>query len=322
MYRRCIMAVALCIGMAVMAEAQTVPVQSGRYADFRHLLSREPPTSRIEIDMTLRFPDEALDRHPAVVVVHTLGGYQRANEGWHAKAFREAGFATLTYDSAAAQRLRTGGGPDAWASAVAEAFDAFRLLARHPRIDANRIAIVGFSFGGEVSYLSALEPIRAALVSTGSRFAAHIAYYPAGVHAAVADGHPHTGAPILMLLGEKDDNLPVPKVLDYLAYARAAGNKSPLDVAIYPGAHHAWTVPSLGAPRLYAQYQSTRKCPYVMMGGSAPTLLVGGKLVPLERGSLVDCVREGRGYTMGYDEVARTMALRDTLLFLRRNLDP
>jgi len=85
-------------------------VQSGRrYADFRQLLAREAPTDSATVAMTLRLPDEARDHYPAVVIVHTIAGYQEANEGWHADAFRKAGFATLTYSSDAARRLREAG---------------------------------------------------------------------------------------------------------------------------------------------------------------------------------------------------------------------
>ena len=147
-----------------------------------------------------------------------------------------------------------------WPSAVAEADAALQFLASHPRIDAKRIAIVGFSFGGEVAYLAAFERLRAAFLPGKARFAAHVAFYPAGVYGGVAEQGGFTGAPILMLLGENDDNLPVSKVQDYLAYARKAGMPQPFDVEIYPGAWHAWTVPSLGAPRFYPQYASTRKC--------------------------------------------------------------
>jgi dienelactone hydrolase len=54
---------------------------------------------------TLSFPKEAKERYPAVVVVHTIGGYQESNEGWHAAEFRKAGLATLTYDSFAARAM-------------------------------------------------------------------------------------------------------------------------------------------------------------------------------------------------------------------------
>jgi dienelactone hydrolase len=309
------------LALALSASAQTVMVRSGQYADFRQLLSREVPAGTVDIAMTVRFPDEPRERYPAIVIVHTIAGYQENNEGWHAEAFRKAGFATLTYASAAVQRLRDGdsGG---WAASVAEAFAAFRLLADHPRIDASRIAIVGFSFGGEIAYLTALERLRAALVTGDARFAAHVAYYPAGVHAAIAGPGAYTGAPILMLLGEKDDNLPLAKVQDYFTYARATAVALPLEVSIYPGAYHAWTVSTLGAPAFYPQYPSTRKCPYRMMGDAPGTVLVDGKVAPLERANFPDCLREGRGYTMGYDETARSMALRDALAFLRRNLGP
>lgn len=316
-----IIAITLAV-VTLSAKAQTVTVQSGLYADFQQLLSREAPASSVGIAMTLRFPDERRDRHPAVVVVHTIAGYQEANEGWHAEAFRKAGFATLTYSSIAARRLRDGAVAAGWPSAVAEAYEAFRLLANHPNVDADRIAIVGFSFGGEVAYLASFERLRAALVPDKARFAAHVAYYPAGVYAAVAEQGSYTGAPILMLLGEKDDNLPVAKVQDYLAYARAAGITLPLDVTIYPGAYHAWTVPSLGAPDFYPQYNSTRKCPYLLMGQSAPTLLRGGQPTPIEATIMQTCLGEGRGYSMAYDEAVRSTSLRDTIVFLRKNLGP
>ncbi|HEV7545749.1 MAG TPA: dienelactone hydrolase family protein [Reyranella sp.] len=312
---------------AVSANAQTVMVQSGRYADFRQLLSREAPAGSAAIAMTLRFPDQARDRSPAVVpavvIVHTIAGYQETNEGWHADEFRKAGFATLTYSSDAARRLREGGesaGP--WASAVAEAYAAFRLLADHPRIDARRIAIVGFSFGGEVALLSAFERFRVALTPGQARFAAHVAYYPAGVFGAVAEPDAFTGAPILMLLGDKDDNLPVAKAQGYLAYAREAGSPLPIEVSIYPGAYHAWTASSLGAANFYPQYRSTRKCPYLLLGPSPPMLLVEGKGKPIDPAVMQTCQREGQGYTMGYDAGVRAESLRDALAFLSKVLRP
>jgi dienelactone hydrolase len=164
--------------------------------------------------------------------------------------------------------------------------------------------------------------LRAAFLPGKARFAAHVAFYPAGVYGGVAEQGGFTGAPILTLLGEKDDNLPVSKVQDYLAYARKGGMPQPFDVEIYPGAWHAWTVPSLGAPRFYSQYASTRKCPNFVMGPSTVTLLVGGELTPIDPAIMQSCLREGRGYTMAYDEAIRSLSLRDALAFLRRSLRP
>jgi dienelactone hydrolase len=312
------------LAMAVSASAQTVMVQSDRYGDFRQLLSREAPADQAIIPMTLRLPDEARDRYPAVVIVHTIAGYQEANEGWHADQFRKAGFATLTYESPTARTMLQGasgsrGAP--WASAVAEAYSALRLLAADPRIDASRIAIVGFSFGGEVAHLTAFERLRAALAPGQARFAAHVSYYPAGVYGVAAEQAAYTGAPILMLLGEKDDNLPVAKAEEYLTYARRADTALPIEVSIYPGAYHAWTVPSLGAARFYPQYPSTRKCPYLLLG-PRPALLISGREAPMDPDVMQTCLKGGQGYTMAYDESARARSIRETVDFLVKVLRP
>src|SRR6266446_7711021 len=155
-----------------------------------------------------------------------------------------------------------------------------------------------------------------------SRFAAHVATYPAGNYGAWAEEGAYTGAPILILLGEKDDNLPVVKVEGYLAYASGAGHPAPITTVVYPGAFHAWTVPTLGAPRFYAQYLSTRKCPFILFGRGAPTVLVDGRAQPLDPDALAACRSEGPGYSMAFDATARTKSTADTLAFLQRHLRP
>jgi dienelactone hydrolase len=321
------MAALMAGALATQVDAETVTFQSGSYTDFRQLLSREAPTGEVSIAATLSFPDQARDRYPAVVIVHSLGGYLEANEGWHAAELRGAGFATLTYDSPTARSMRqrsfsASSGAPPWASAVAEAYAALRRLANDPRIDASRIAIVGFSFGGEVAHLAAFEPLRAALAPGQDRFAAHVSYYPAGVYGGAASPGSYTGAPILMLLGEKDDNLPIAKAQAYFTYARSADPALPIDVSIYPEAYHAWTVSSLGAPRFYPQYPSTRKCPYLLLGPSRSILLVDGQEKPIDPSALQTCLKDGQGYTMGYDESARAKSARETVAYLLKALRP
>ncbi|HKW52410.1 MAG TPA: dienelactone hydrolase family protein [Stellaceae bacterium] len=208
------------------------------------------------------------------------------------------------------------------ASGVADAYAALNLLARHPRIDANKIAIVGFSFGGEVAHLTAFDRVRSAIAPGQRRFAAHFAYYPGGTYGVVAEAGAYTGAPILLLLGDKDDNLPVAKVAEYLDYARAAGHPAPIDVIVYPGAYHAWTVSTLGRARFYPQYVGTRKCPSILFGAGRPTLLVDGKEAPLDLDLLGRCRADGAGYTMAFDESIRARSTADTVAFLRRHRSP
>jgi dienelactone hydrolase len=196
------------------AGTSQVSFQSSSYSDFRQLLAREVAAGTVTVRANLRFPEEAKDRYPAAIIVHTIAGYREHNEGYIAAELRKAGFATLTYGSFAA-RGTTGfamsGSPGYLPAGVADAYAAFRLLTGEPGIDADRIAIVGFSFGGEVAHLAAFEALRSALNPGPGQFAAHVAFYPAGNFGAIAERGAYTGSPVLMLLGEKDDNLPVGK---------------------------------------------------------------------------------------------------------------
>jgi dienelactone hydrolase/uncharacterized membrane protein len=317
-------AFAMAQGQAREPGPDRVTFQSASYADFRQLQLRETPAATVTVAGTLSFPDEARDRYPAVVVVHTIAGYLDANEGLFAAELRKVGFATLTYDSFAA-RGTTGialsrSGPGLWPSGVADAYAALRLLAGHPRIDSRRIAIVGFSYGGEVAHLTAFEGLRAALDPGEARFAAHVAYYPAGVFGAIAEPGAYTGSPILMLLGERDDNLPVAKIESYLAYAKAAGSAVPIESVTYPDAYHAWTVPSLTSLRFYPEYGSTKKCPLILLGSGRPVLLVDGQLTPFDPGTFAACMGRAPGYSMVYDAAVRAKSAADSIGFLQRHL--
>ena len=310
---------------APQAGTTAITFQSSTYSDFRQLLTREAATGTVTVQASLGFPEQKKDRYPAVIVVHTLGGYRDANEGYVAAELRKAGFATLTYDSFAA-RGTTGAAmsasPGYLTAGVADAYAALRRLASEPRIDADRIAVIGFSFGAEVAHITAFELIRSALNPGPGRFAAHVPFYPALSFGVIAGRGAYTGSPVLMLLGGKDDNLPVAKVESYLAYARAAGNPAPIETVIYPGAYHAWTVPDLVTLRFYPELVSTKKCPVILLGSDGPMFLVDGQTKPFEPGFIGTCMREAPGYSMRFDAAVRARSIADAVQFLQRNLRP
>src|SRR5436309_7635047 len=122
------------------AQAQEkIILESASYADLRQLVTQPGSGSKVDVPAQLDFPADGKGKYPAVVIVHTLGGYQESNEGWHAAEFRKAGFASLTYDSFGARKvdaLRAGGArPGDFASGVADAYAALRSLAADPRIE-------------------------------------------------------------------------------------------------------------------------------------------------------------------------------------------
>ena len=307
------------------AGTTTITFQSSTYSDMRQLLAREAPTGAVTVKASLGFPEQARDRSPAVIVVHGIGGYRQSNEGYVAAELRKAGFATLTYDSFAA-RGTTGaalqGSPGYLLPGVADAFAALRLLSGDPRIDADRNAIIGFSYGAEVAHLAAFEPLRSALNPGAGRFAAHVAFYPGGTYGAIAETGAYTGAPVLMLLGGKDDNLPVAKIESYLAYARAAGAPAPIETVIYPGAYHAWTFPDAAAARFYPDFVSTKKCPLILLGRKAPALLIDGEAKAFDPATFGACIAAAPGYSMGFDAAVRAQSIDDAVRFLQRILRP
>ena len=327
----CVLMMAITFGTAAAncqsprAGTTTFAFHSSTYSDFRQILAREAPTGTVTLLAKLGFPEQARDRYPAIVIIHTLAGYRDANEGYAAAELRKSGFATLTYDSFAA-RGTTGaamsGSPGYLPAGVADAYAALRRLASEPKIDADRIAVLGFSYGGEVAHLTAFEALRSALNPGQTRFAAHVAFYPGGNFGVIAERGAYTGSPVLMLLGEKDDNLPVAKIESYLAYARAAGNPAPIETVIYPGAYHAWTIPGLVPSRFYREYVSTKNCPLVLLGARQPAFLIEGQAKPFDLGSFAACITEAPGYSMGFDASVRTQSITDAVRFLQRNLQP
>jgi dienelactone hydrolase len=310
---------------APQAASDTITFQSSTYSGFRQLLAREAATGTVTIEAKLDFPDQAKDRYPAVIVVHTLSGYRDANEGYVAAELRKAGFATLTYDSFAS-RGTTGQAmsatPGYLPSGVADAYAALRLLASESRIDVNRIAIIGFSFGAEVAHLTAFESLRSALDPGQARFAAHVAFYPALNFGVVADRGAYTGSRVLMLFGGKDDNLPVTKVQSYMAYLRAAGNPIPIETVTYPGAYHGWTVPDQPTARFYPELVSAKRCPLILLGPNQPMLLIDEQAKPFDPDFFGACMKEAPGYSMGFDAAVRAQSITDAVLFLQRNLQP
>jgi len=307
------------------AGTTTITFQSGSYSDMRQLLAREPATGAVTVKANLGFPEQARERYPAVIVVHAMAGYRDANEGYVSAELRKAGFATLTYDSFAA-RGTTGralqGSPAYLPIGVADAYAALRRLSGESRIDAGHIAIVGFSYGAEVAHLTALETLRSSLNPAPGRFAAHVAFYPAGNFGAAAEAGAYTGSAVLMLLGDKDENLPVAKIESYLAYARAAGTPAPIETVIYRRAYHAWTVSDLPAARFYPDLVSTKKCPLILLGPKQPGVLVNGKAEPFDPAAFGACIAAAPGYSMGFDAAVRTQSIADTVSFLQRNLRP
>jgi len=207
---------------------------------------------------------------PAVVIVHDcsgLGARSSGSPGRWGNILAGQGYVVLIPDSFAPRGfpdgvcLVTTTGPTLRTTfPIARAVDAFaaRDYLRHlAYVDGAHIGIMGGSHGGSTTLaamVDAVNPLTPPGLAQGAGFAAGIALYPGcgasygnwSVDRQFRDHGPVTSyigtykpvAPLLILVGEKDDWTPAEHCRKLSEAAQAAG--FPVSVKIYPGANHSF----------------------------------------------------------------------------------
>ena len=118
----------------------------------------------------------------------------------------------------------------------ADALVTMGWVATQPWAEVDRIALLGWSFGGS-AVLAATDAKHQAVTRQAVTPAVAIAFYP-GCAVAMKSGYKPT-APLVMLLGEKDDWTP-PEA------CKTLGRSIGADVKVYPGAYHDFDNPMGG----------------------------------------------------------------------------
>lgn len=114
---------------------------------------------------------------------------------------------------------------------MADAYGALAYLARLPFVDADRVAVLGYSQGADVA-LSAVAPGGDETLFD-RHFRAVIAYYPM-----CANFNGTVSVPTVILIGELDDMTPAAACQKMMARRSTEG--APLRLVIYPGAYHSF----------------------------------------------------------------------------------
>jgi dienelactone hydrolase len=190
---------------------------------------------------------------PAVAIFHGCGGIG-ANVTRMAQRLASRGVAALLVDSFGARGIRDACTRN-WPG-MAEAEDRTRdidaavaWLKGQTAVAAGRIAVMGYSYGGGVVLMRALQPDRMLAVR------AIIAVYPdCGLPAGAAMV---ARQPVLMAMGERDDWTPVSQchaMLSHIAQGRAL-----IETRIYAGAHHSFD--AVGVPVTWLAAAGNRSKP-------------------------------------------------------------
>ncbi len=191
---------------------------------------------------------------PVVVLLHGCSGLQLdlARGTWsqlqdYAGWYAARGIAGLVLDSFGSRGVRhtcTGGEP----GPVTRALDVYRALdhlGRQGVIDPGRAIVQGLSHGGS-TVLAAMDERVAGLADVPLRLRGGIAYYPACAGASSRDFY----APVLILIGDKDDWTPAPPCEGLRAYQelRVPGR---VRLVVYPDATHSF---DFNSPRRFNEY--------------------------------------------------------------------
>jgi dienelactone hydrolase len=191
---------------------------------------------------------------PAVILLHGCSGVSANMRHW-ADALRGWGYATFILDSFGGRGITTVCETGSLRSddRVVDAYAALALLARHPRIDASRVALMGFSHGGGVVLLAGAQWVARSHVGSGApAFRGFVAFYPR------CEGR-YPGAlagPLRVHTGELDDWTPAPPCEVMVESLRRSGADA--RITVYAGARHGFDVAGLPSERWLPNVQAPR----------------------------------------------------------------
>lgn len=213
---------------------------------------RLAPTPGIRLIGRLSRPTAA-DRAPAVVVLHDCAGIQRYHNDW-ARRLTSWGYVVLQVDSL---KTRHRGADCAEPLDIAsdQLFDAHGALAYLRglnAVDAERIAVIGWSFAGNAALNGLNQFGGQALLQY--RFQAGVAFYPY----CEIDGGIFL-APVLILIGAADQ-LARPDYCRRLV-AVVQARSAPIELKLYDGVQHGFDNPALGANHFAADVWNPNRDP-------------------------------------------------------------
>jgi len=175
-------------------------------------------------------------KYPLIIgVAGSLGWRKHHLE--YMEMYQNNGFATFELNSFKSRDiLSTVGSQDevTIAAIILDAYRALEKLAKHPKIDKDKVSITGWSLGGGVSLFSGWVPVKNA-ITTKVSFASHLAFYPPCF--IDPENREFTEAPIHILIGELDNWTPAAPCSNLI---EMLGDNANITLMTFPNAHHSF----------------------------------------------------------------------------------
>ena len=160
---------------------------------------------------------------PVVVLMHGSSGVGAGMDPW-VRHFNAMGISTFVIDGFSGRGL-TAVGPNQGLlgrlNFIVDIYRSLEILGKHPRVDPDRIVLMGFSRGGQAALYASLERFHKLWNKSGAQFAAYIPFYPDCSTSYATDAET-VARPIRIFHGTPDDYNPVASCKAYLARLQEA----------------------------------------------------------------------------------------------------
>jgi dienelactone hydrolase len=210
------------------------------------------------ISGTLRIA-QGSGRLPLVILVHGSGGIEENITGWE-RVFASLGISTFALDSFTGRGIVSTVADQSQLGRLNMILDVYRslaVLAADPRIDPDRIAVMGFSRGGQASLYASVKRFQKMWNPSGIDPAVYIALYAPCITTYVDDTEV-SDHPIRIFHGRSDDWVEISPCRAY--FERLKRTAKDVQMIEFANAAHAFDYPSLPSHPAMVPYAQTTHC--------------------------------------------------------------
>jgi dienelactone hydrolase len=199
-------------------------------------------------------------RQPVVVLMHGSGGIG-GNVTYWKQVLNTAGISTFVIDGVTGRGFAGVGDNQAALGRLNFVLDIYRsldILAKHPRIDPDRIVMMGFSRGGQAALYSSVDRFQKLWNKSGVNFRSYVVFYP-DCGTTYRDDGKVADRPIRIFQGIPDNYNPIAPCRTYVERLKQAG--ADIELKAYPNAQHGFDNPYGANPPVPTKAdQSVRNC--------------------------------------------------------------
>jgi dienelactone hydrolase len=200
-------------------------------------------------------------RLPVVMMMHGSGGVNGTSEAW-VHQFNSMGISTFVIDGFSGRGITATSTNQALLgrlNLIVDIYHALDILAKHPRVDPDRIVLMGFSRGGQAALYASESRFQKLWNKSGLQFAAYIPFYP-DCSTTYVDDTEIVDRPIRIFHGTPDDYNPVASCKAFVERLKEA--KRDVVLTEYPDSPHGFDAGLLGVNTntVTAGAQTVRHC--------------------------------------------------------------